>query len=139
MRKILMAAVALLALAMPAAADSYDSITLTPPSGGNTGNGSTASVAVSNANLRIAKQALFLLTDAALSAAGTKTLDVKLQTSVDGTNWADLPSGAFTQLTAAGSTALRLAGPFGYKLRYYITNAGSPTASVPVVRATIQY
>lgn len=125
--------------AVPAYADQFDSIVLSAPGGTNTGTGATASVAVSNANLRIAKQALFILTDASL--AGTSpTLDVKLQASYDGTNWADVPSGAFTQMTASGSTALRLNGPFGYKLRYHITNGGTAvTASAPTVKAVIQY
>lgn len=135
-KTILSAFVLLLALALPAFADSFDSIILTPPAGTNTGIGATASVAVSLNNLRTAKQGLFILTDTALAGG---TLDGKLQVTYDGTNWADFPSGAFTQLTATGSTALRLAGPFGYKLRYHLTNGATVSASLPSVKAFVHY
>lgn len=134
---VLVAALFIAILAIPVqAADSFDSIVLTPPAGANTGAGATASVAVSNSNLRLAKQALFVLTDATLADG---TLDVKLQASIDGSSWADLPSGAFAQMTATGSKAIRLNGPFGYKLRYHLTNGATVSASSPSVKAIIQY
>src|SRR4051812_14456489 len=49
------------------------------------------------------------------AASGTTpTLDMKFQDSPDGTNYQDVPSGAFTQKTAAGSQRLVLSniGPF---------------------------
>lgn len=130
--------VALLGIAfgMPALADSYDTLVLTPPAGTNTGAGSTASVAVSSAKVRMAKRAMFIFTDPTVTVA---TESCKLQATYDGTNWADVPSGGFANLTATGSKAIRLDGPFGYKLRYYLTNDAAATVSSPSVSVVLHY
>lgn len=133
---LLVAALSLASAASPALADQFDSFTMTPPLKTNTGVGSTASVAVNLATVRMAREAIWVLTDNSLAGG---TLDCKLQVSNDGTNWADLPSGAFAQLTASGSKAIRLAGPFGYQLRYYLTNGATVSASAPTVKMFLHY
>lgn len=64
----------------------------------------------------------------------TPTLDVKLQTSPDGTAWADLPNGAFTQVTTSDSNqALRIENS-GAQVRVVVDvgAAGSPNYNVKV-------
>lgn len=134
-------AVAVLAafLAVPAlASDSFDAITFPGPATGSlTGVGATASVPVNSNNLRLAKRASFVVYPTVLEGG---TLDVKLQYTVDGTNYADFPSGAFAQLTASGSAKpLQLEGPFGYKMRYVLTNGATVSASAFTVKAYVQY
>lgn len=60
------------------------------------------------------------------AASGTSpTLNVKIQASDDGgTTWYDIPNSAFTQLTAAGSSAIKI-DTFGDTIRANYTIAGT--------------
>ncbi len=71
------------------------------------------------------------------AASGTTpTLNVKLQTSDDGgTTWYDLPSAAFTQLTAAGTGILQLNVPFGDTLKVVWTIGGTTPSFTFAVKA----
>jgi hypothetical protein len=55
------------------------------------------------------------------------TLDVKLQTSYDGTTWVDVPSGAFTQVTASPSAQIKVNDNVGVQFRYAYTIGGTGT------------
>lgn len=56
-------------------------------------------------------------------AGTTPTLDVKVEDSVDGTNWNSVQ--AFTQVTAAGRLVLRITAPFSDLLRVSWTIGGT--------------
>jgi len=59
-------------------------------------------------------------------ASGTNpTLDVKLSTAVDGTNYVDLAS--YTQKTAVGATQTKLQAPVGLTAKYTATIGGTST------------
>lgn len=69
------------------------------------------------------------------ASAVTGTLDVKLQDSPNGTDWYDIPNGAFTQATAAGTQRLSVSD-IGMHLRAVATVGGttpSVTATLSVV------
>lgn len=54
------------------------------------------------------------------------TLDIKFQTSPDGSSWYDLPTGAFAQVTGVGKYLLKLPAMFGeYARAVYDFNEGS--------------
>jgi len=66
---------------------------------------------------------------------------VKLQDSADGTNWVDVPSGAFTAVTANGATQLTL-NPVLFQdyVRYVVTVTGTtPTAVVTLVATSVAH
>lgn len=71
------------------------------------------------------------------AASGTTpTMTVKVQTSDDkGTTWYDLPSGGFTQLTAAGKQALQITC-FGDYIRALWTIGGSTPSFTFVMNVT---
>jgi hypothetical protein len=62
----------------------------------------------SSGPLDVAGGANFAVAFVNVSAAGgtTHTLDVKLQSSNDGSTWADLPGGAITQITGTANSAI---------------------------------
>lgn len=66
----------------------------------------------------------------------TPSLAVKLQSSADGTTWADMPGMTFTALTAIGSQRLTLpngtAIPAFIKASWTLSGTGSPIASAMV-------
>lgn len=67
---------------------------------------------------------------------------VKLQDSVDGTNWVDVASGAFSAVTANGTTSLVLPNPvvLGDSVRVVVTVTGTtPTAAVTLVCTSISH
>jgi hypothetical protein len=62
-------------------------------------------------------------------------VDIKLQTSADGAVWSDVGNGAFTQLTADGTTRLDITDDTAFErfVRAYIDLTGTPgTATVKV-------
>lgn len=62
------------------------------------------------------------------AGAGTNpTLDVKLQTSYDGTTFVDVPSGAFTQVTTAASVQIKVYDNVGVVFRFAYTIGGTAT------------
>ena len=61
------------------------------------------------------------------------TLDVKLQSSDDGTDWFDLPNGAFAQKTATGKAVLQYSSNFGRYVRVdYIIAGTTPSFTFEV-------
>lgn len=63
----------------------------------------------------------------------TPSYTLKLQESQDGTNWSDVPSGAFSAITAAGNAELSLAGPFDDIIRVFATVSGTTPSAVVTV------
>jgi hypothetical protein len=61
----------------------------------------------------------------------THTLDVKLQSSNDGSVWTDLPGGAITQITGTANTAIAAAPPNDDYVQAVATvgGTGSPTVT----------
>lgn len=72
-----------------------------------------------------------MILPAGASIGGTSpTLDVKIQDTADGINWIDVPSAAFTQVTANG-TARLIVSNVGLMARAVLTVGGTtPTMSV---------
>lgn len=65
----------------------------------------------------------------------TPSYTLKLQESQDGSNWTDVPSGAFSAITAAGNAELSLTGPFDDNIRVYATVSGTTPSAVVTVNA----
>jgi hypothetical protein len=59
----------------------------------------------------------------AISGSGA-SITVKLQNSMDGTTWTDVPNGAFGAITADGSAQMTFVG-LGVKCRWVATIAGT--------------
>lgn len=68
--------------------------------------------------------ALYAVLDITAVSGTTPTLDVKFQTSVDGSVWVDIASGAFSQKTATGTDKLEISGIARY-LRVVATIGGT--------------
>jgi hypothetical protein len=77
------------------------------------------------------------------SGAGTgtsPTLDVKLQVSPNGSDWYDLPNGAFTQVTTSASSQVKQISNLGRRLRVAYTIGGtSPSFTFEVRLAGKNY
>lgn len=87
-------------------------------SAARTTSGSSDYVDVSNFAEMVA------LLDVTAASGTSPTLDVKFQTSDNGTDWFDLPSDAFTQSTAGVKKALKLSN-FGRYVRASYTIGGT--------------
>lgn len=89
------------------------------PSTPITATGSSASTIVGGFNGAVA----YLNVTAA--SGTTPNLAVKIQDSADNTTWFDVPSAAFTAVTAAGSQRLSITGPLGVYVRAAYTVTGT--------------
>lgn len=102
------------------------------PSAARTTSGSA------NVNLPNDGQALIAQLEVTAHAGTTPTLDVKFQDSVDGTNYIDIPSAAFTQVTTTdGRTRLAITAPFTGLLKVVWTIGGTTPSYTFSVKARL--
>lgn len=70
--------------------------------------------------------------DSDAGGGSSPTLNVKLQVQYDGTNFVDVPSGAFTQVTTVASVQSKVFDNVGAMFRFAITIGGTGTPNFTV-------